>query len=176
MKSVFMQLATAFQRVLPRRFLRQADQYYFDDEVIIVSSDNVEEVWDFDNQEIYYLPYDEWQLRSAVAVRHLLEDYKRGYRDFSRIVLIGADLQGASLRETDFSQGQFWRANLQEADLQGANLWFARMQGVNLQGANLSNADLRDADLSDADLTGANLEGARLHKAFITDATKGLSL
>lgn len=64
MKSVFMQLATAFQRVLPRRFVRQAEQYYFDDEVIIVSSDNVEEVWDFDDQEIYYLPYDEWQLRS----------------------------------------------------------------------------------------------------------------
>ena len=175
MKSVFMQLATAFQRVLPRRFVRQAEQYYFDDEVIIVSSDNVEEVWDFDDQEIYYLPYDEWQIRSAVAARHILEDYERGYRDFSSLVLIGADLQGASLQGTDFSDSQLFRANLQGANLQGVDFSYAKLREANLQGADLSNADLRGSDLSDANLCDANLDGAMLDGAFVT-GTKGLSL
>ena len=56
MKSAFIQIATAFQRMLQRRFFCQPDGNYFDDEVIIVSSNNVVEVGDFDDQEIYYLP------------------------------------------------------------------------------------------------------------------------
>ena len=61
----------------------------------------------------------------------LLEQYKKGERDFTNKDLCGA--------------------NLRKADLNGANLCKADLSGANLNGA----------DLCGADLSGANINGAK---------------
>ena len=81
----------------------------------------------------------------------LLEQYKKGERDFTNKDLCGANLRKANLN---------W-ANLCKADLSGANLNGADLCGADLCGADLRGADLNGANLRGADLNGADLNGAK---------------
>ena len=90
----------------------------------------------------------------------LLEQYKKGERDFTNKDLCGANLRGADLNG----------ANLCKADLSGANLCKADLSGANLNGADLCGADLCKADLNGANLRGADLNGANLRKANLNGA------
>ena len=65
----------------------------------------------------------------------LLEQYKKGERDFTNKDLRGADLSGANLCKADLSG-----ANLNGADLCGADLCGADLNGANLRGADLNGA------------------------------------
>jgi len=65
----------------------------------------------------------------------LLEQYKKGERDFTNKDLCGANLRKANLN---------W-ANLCKADLSGADLCGADLNGANLRGADLNGADLNGA-------------------------------
>ena len=85
----------------------------------------------------------------------LLEQYKKGERDFTN-----KDLNGANLRRADLCG-----ADLCGANLNGANLRRADLRGANLNVADLCGADLCGADLRGADLNGANLRGADLNGA-----------
>ncbi len=80
--------------------------------------------------------------------------------DFSRAIMIHADLGQA-----DLSQAILIKADLRLADLRHANL----------QGADLRRADLRYADLRGAQLHGAKLDGAKLTGAKIDDKTQHTS-
>ena len=60
----------------------------------------------------------------------LLEQYKKGERDFN-----GANLNGANLRRADLSGADLCGADLRGADLNGANLRGADLNGADLNGA-----------------------------------------
>jgi uncharacterized protein YjbI with pentapeptide repeats len=103
--------------------------------------------------------------------------------DLRRVVLWGADLEGAGLVEANlcharlrgarFVGSQMQRARLREADLVGADLSGANLRGALLVGADLSATKLHGTDLQGADLSGAKLRAADLHGASLVGATLG---
>ena len=95
----------------------------------------------------------------------LLEQYKKGERDFTNKDLCGANLRKANLRKANLNG-----ANLCNADLNGANLRKANLSGAYLRKADLNGADLSGANLRKADLNGADLNGANLRKADLNGA------
>lgn len=110
----------------------------------------------------------------------LLELYGTGERNFQRIELIGAELNGAFLCQADFSHAEMMLASLNEASLEETKLNHAFLSGIDLIDAylyraelikaNLVGADLTQADLTEANLTGCNLGGANLSKANLQGA------
>lgn len=97
----------------------------------------------------------------------IVNEYKRGKRDFRGVNLEGADLESANL----------CGANFDGANLRGANLRWANLRGANFRGANLERADLRAANLMRAKnldgayLYGVNLRGANLDEVNIPKKT-----
>ena len=79
----------------------------------------------------------------------------RGEPDGVRLVMQGANLQGANLQGANLQD-----AIIRGANLQGADLWGANLRGAFLWGANLQGADLWGANLQGAIIRGANLRGA----------------
>ena len=136
----------------------------------------------------------------ANKAQQLLELYNGGERNFQRIKLIGAELNGAFLCDADFSYAEMMLASLNEvamvntklnraylsgadfidayldraelikADLVGADLDGASLCHANLTGCNFGGANLRGANLTGANLTEAILIGANLTGANLTDA------
>ena len=81
-------------------------------------------------------------------------------KNFSKI-----NLQGAYLQGLDMQKFQFRESNLTGADLRRANLEGAKLTGANLNGADLRGANLEGAILTGAKLNKANLKGAILNQA-----------
>ena len=101
------------------------------------------------------------------AILHIKDLYKA---NFSKSVLIKAQLYLSNLRVADLSEANLSEADLSvadlsEADLSEADLCGANLSGADLSGANLSGAVIYDADLSRADLRRANFSGANLRGA-----------
>lgn len=106
--------------------------------------------------------------RSAkLEAKTILDDYRRGRRDFAQQDLSQSNLIGVHLRGINFYQSNLTRAKCQRADLSEANLGRAILRQATLKNANLSNAYLCYADLEGADLRGANLSGADLKYASL---------
>jgi uncharacterized protein YjbI with pentapeptide repeats len=82
-----------------------------------------------------------------------------------RVLLDGADLEGANLALAELEG-----ANLASTNLKGADLAYAHLRRSNLALVNLEGANLRGADLSAADLGSANLGAADLTDAYLTQA------
>lgn len=87
----------------------------------------------------------------------IVNQYRRGKRDFREL-----DLRGLQLEAADLRGALFEGANLAGADLRGANLELADFLGADLQGANLSGANLRMASLIRTDLSQTCLGNADL--------------
>ena len=85
--------------------------------------------------------------------------------DFSRAVLIGANLQRAKLHETDFTEAVLSEANLNDACFFKAKLNGASLNRASLIGADLTFQNLDDLDLGAATLDRAALRGAKLRRA-----------
>ena len=97
-----------------------------------------------------------------------------------RVVMPGADLQGANLRHeslqgadlrgADLRDARLWSANLRAANLRGSDLRKANLRSAKLNEANLQEADLREADLQWANLREADLQGADFRGALLQHA------
>jgi uncharacterized protein YjbI with pentapeptide repeats len=100
--------------------------------------------------------------------------------DLSKIRLLveGANSEGANLRGANLTTVDLNGASLQNADLRGAftnwggigaslNLNGANLQGANLTGAKFPRSTMRGANLMNANLTGTILTGADLQGAIL---------
>ncbi|MEM9543934.1 MAG: pentapeptide repeat-containing protein, partial [Cyanobacteria bacterium P01_E01_bin.42] len=100
-----------------------------------------------------------------MKAKELLERYKAGERDFSRVDLSKENLSGAVWvgdefgGENDYPVGG---SSLRGINLSQANLARVRLDGVDLRGANLRGANLEMAFMARANLTDANLSEAIL--------------
>ena len=97
------------------------------------------------------------------------------FTEFSRVLIISAEVQGNDLAVNYIFFNSFARANLENANFKNASLLHANFYQANLTNVDLSGADLRKAflgnsDLSNADLSNANLEGAVLDNAILSNA------
>ncbi|WP_017324757.1 pentapeptide repeat-containing protein [Synechococcus sp. PCC 7336] len=131
----------------------------------------------------------------TLPAEELLEQYRLGKRDFSRIDLSRSQLKQVDLSEANFSganlthtkfegvklsraifrgahlgRATFTAADLASADLRGADLEQMQLQASCLTDANLVRANLNQADLSSSSLCGTNLKQAFLSRADLTDA------
>jgi hypothetical protein len=88
----------------------------------------------------------------------------------SRVILLGAQLQGADLQRSQLQGTNLSGAKLQDADLSNTQLRGANLSGAQLQGADLQDAQLQEANLVGARLGGAYLRGARLQRADLRGA------
>jgi uncharacterized protein YjbI with pentapeptide repeats len=84
--------------------------------------------------------------------------------------LADADLAGADLRGADLSGATLQRALLEGSDLRKTVLRFARAARSILEHAKLQGADLWGADLEGAELSGAKLQAATLEEANLQNA------
>ncbi|MDJ0519911.1 MAG: pentapeptide repeat-containing protein [Trichodesmium sp. MO_231.B1] len=120
----------------------------------------------------------------------ILQQYTKGEKNFTGIILCEANLSKVDLNQINLSQAvlnltNFSEANLSEANLNGAklnvsrltktNLTHAKLNGANLNlanliQANLSNAELIEAKLIRAELIRANMSNANLKGANLTEA------
>jgi uncharacterized protein YjbI with pentapeptide repeats len=105
------------------------------------------------------------RISGHVKSQELVRRYKNGERQFPKVDLRLADLEGADLREIDLGG-----ADLTGANLRRANLFYANLEQANLSQANLEEAGLFQTNLRGADLSKANLRRAYLSKAELTDA------
>ncbi|MEL7051533.1 MAG: serine/threonine-protein kinase [Cyanobacteria bacterium J06588_5] len=111
----------------------------------------------------------------------LSEDYQKGHRDFSELMLSQIDLRKQVFSGARFAKATLRKANLQGADLSNTNWGHANLSQASLKqakltsaylgNANLEDADLRGANLTRANLESANLKGTNLCGADLTDAT-----
>ena len=102
------------------------------------------------------------------------------FTEFSRVLIISAEVRGNDLAVNYIYFNSFARANLENVNFKNASLWHAKFYQANLTNADLSGADLRNAFLGSADLsnanlsnailTGANLSGANLNSAILDGA------
>ncbi|MDU9006882.1 pentapeptide repeat-containing protein [Sedimentitalea todarodis] len=95
--------------------------------------------------------------------------------DFSKSLLIGADLRNASLTYANFTASDFRQADLFRANLSLANMAFANLSQVQLSTATLSSTDLTSANLTgailgEADFRAVNLKNANLSGAYVEEA------
>jgi hypothetical protein len=106
-------------------------------------------------------------------------------REFWKVCLPGAKLQGQDLSGVDWNNGNmtkacldgailrgasFHRCKLTEASFKGAVLTEACLRSTDLRGALFQGADLKEADLGNANLSQANLAGADLRGADLSGA------
>ncbi len=99
----------------------------------------------------------------------LLQEYRRGNRNFSQQTLSGFDLEGFKLAGCSFSQSKLIGTNLQKANLYRTNLVGANLAQGNLKEAILKRAELYKANLKNADLQGADLQDANLKEASLKE-------
>ncbi len=114
------------------------------------------------------------------TAQSLKDDYERGHRDFSALILsqldlrkqafVGARFAKATLRKTNLSGADLSNTNWGQANLSQATLKNAKLAGAYLGHVNLENADLRGANLTRANFEDASLKGANLCGADLTDA------
>jgi len=114
------------------------------------------------------------------TAQSLKDDYERGHRDFSALILsqldlhkqafVGARFAKATLRKTNLSGADLSNTNWGQANLSQATLKNAKLTGAYLGHVNLENADLRGANLTRANFEDASLKGANLCGADLTDA------
>lgn len=100
----------------------------------------------------------------------IIQEYRRGNRNFSQQTLNGFDLEGLKLPGSSFSQSKLIGVNLQKANLYRTNLVGANLAQANLREAILKRAELYKANLKNADLQGADLQKANLQEASLKDA------
>ncbi|MEP3479605.1 MAG: pentapeptide repeat-containing protein [Fuerstiella sp.] len=89
---------------------------------------------------------------------------------FSKAVLIQADLRDALLIRANFNDADLTGAILARANLTGATLGATNLTEADLREANLTHANLIETNLTDADLRCANLSGAILNGANLSGA------
>jgi len=114
------------------------------------------------------------------TAQSLKDDYERGHRDFSALILsqldlrkqafVGARFAKTTLRKTNLSGADLSNTNWGQANLSQATLKNAKLTGAYLGHVNLENADLRGANLTRANFEDASLKGANLCGADLTDA------
>jgi hypothetical protein len=104
----------------------------------------------------------------AILIGANLRTAYLGEADLSNANLRGADLSGAFLFEADLSEAILAGAILSLATLNRANLDEALLAEADLRGTLLGHASLRDGFLRRADLTGAHLAGANLKGTDLT--------
>ncbi|MEM6839935.1 MAG: pentapeptide repeat-containing protein [Cyanobacteria bacterium P01_C01_bin.120] len=127
---------------------------------------------------------------AAIDFQKLLNQYRRGERQFQGVTIEQADGFECDLREIELTTAtinaaylpysNFGRANLRglvvkqgnfgDAKLGSCNLAEAKLAGINLSRADLRYACLRQADLRGCDLRGADLTGADLTMADLSGA------
>ncbi|NEQ41571.1 MAG: pentapeptide repeat-containing protein [Okeania sp. SIO3I5] len=134
------------------------------------------------------LPDKKSQIYSqSMNQEQILQQYTKGEKNFTGIILCEANLSKVNLNQINFSQAvlnltNFSEANLSEANLNGAKLNVSRLTKINLthaklNGANLNLANLIQADLSYAELIEAKLIRAELIRANMSNANlKGANL
>ena len=72
------------------------------------------------------------------------------HSDFRKVILKGANLQGASLHHTFFAEGcNLSNTVLKEVDMSGSIFRGCDLSGANIEGANLYCSNFEDADMSD---------------------------
>ncbi|WP_311446964.1 pentapeptide repeat-containing protein [Frankia nepalensis] len=90
------------------------------------------------------------------------------WTNLSESMLVQVNLRGALLEGTNLT-----RVRLDEAELTGASLKWANLTGAMLNGANLTDATLTSADLTRATLDGADLSRARGLRQTQVDVAEG---
>ncbi|MDX2097011.1 MAG: pentapeptide repeat-containing protein [Leptolyngbyaceae cyanobacterium bins.59] len=89
---------------------------------------------------------------------------------FYKAKLLGANLQGATLRGANFNNADLAGANFDEADLESASLCYANLESASFQKTNLHWARFFRSTLIKANLTGADLKNADLRRSNLTEA------
>ncbi|MFB6274541.1 MAG: pentapeptide repeat-containing protein [Halothece sp.] len=105
-----------------------------------------------------------------LTANDVINQYKKGRRDFSEVNLYQLDLQEANLNRSIFRNAQLIQVNFQKADLREADFANGNLRRISLREAKLHNAffssaDLQKADFRKADLTLANFKDAKLAEA-----------
>ena len=95
--------------------------------------------------------------------------------NFSKSVLVGANLSASNYRRANFSGSNLTNVNFSESDLvsadfKGSDLTKANLANVNLSGADLEDAKLDHATLRNSYLIGAAALGARLNQTDLSGA------
>lgn len=95
----------------------------------------------------------------------LLEDYRKGRRDFSNIRLENANLSGVNLGRIVLRNSNLSGTDFSHSDLSGADLGCCHLSRCLFLGAVLKNADFHNSDLSYASMKNAYFENTRLDSA-----------
>ena len=93
------------------------------------------------------------------------------HADFTKSILVGADLRYAQMQGAILEFVQLQSANLDSAELQGSILNYSQLQGAGLHFSKLQGASLRHAQLQGASLDLAQLQGAKLDSAQLQGAS-----
>ncbi|MEM8603914.1 MAG: pentapeptide repeat-containing protein, partial [Cyanobacteria bacterium P01_H01_bin.121] len=106
----------------------------------------------------------------------LLDRFKQGQRNFSKLMLRRAKLAKAELSLVTFDEANLEHSNFHSAQLAGANFIHARLGDVNfsfanLLGANFFKAQLRKANFTNALVSGGEFLAADLRQANFTNAS-----
>ncbi len=102
-----------------------------------------------------------------MTAQEIINEYKKGVRDFSGAVapnsdFSGQNLSGIILRKANLHYSSFGHTDLTGADLSGAELTSCAFDHTILRNANLSKANLYWSRISGAIMEGANLKDANL--------------
>ncbi len=95
----------------------------------------------------------------------LLEEYRKGRRDFSGIKLTNANLSGILLEGAVFKNCNLSDTHFDHSDLSGADFSNCHMTRCSFFGAILKKTNFEDADLSYSTLKNAYFENTRLGRA-----------
>ena len=115
-----------------------------------------------ENEQLMELPKSEAELLSR---------YGAGERSFERLILRGAELEGADLEGINLRKADLTGANLQGVNLRGAILDHVDLARANLRSADLSATSTRATSMRDVELVGATLRNANLRGALLDKAS-----
>jgi len=103
----------------------------------------------------------------VMSLQEILERYKNGERNFSRIICTGVDfnnldISGAVFKKSNLSYSNFDAANLSNCDFSECNLEWSSFRRTNLTNASFEKANLTYCDFSNAIFENAILRNANL--------------
>jgi len=107
---------------------------------------------------------------NLMNAEEILKRYAEGDRDFTKAILLEANLSGANLSRANLSEANLSVANLSGGNLSEANLTKAKLNVTKLSGANLHKANLTEANLNVANLTLADLSEAEMAQTSLIRA------
>lgn len=98
----------------------------------------------------------------------ILEQYKKGRRDFSNVNAHGVEIISKNLSGIIFRKANLATGTLRECNLTGADFTGANMRWMNLDNSNLTDVTLNKADLSYSKLINAIFKNTRVADADIS--------